>query len=292
MIIALRSVDNQLVEAVAAVLADASFTPVNLDREAPADAALLKQGQIAWGNDFRVRLTAHLIDPLQNVLVTGIQHPLEVVTLAGIAPAGLLNMSDLLPDDQRSMLARRGIPVLYKRPTAAREPLLDAVLELSREMPRLDWDEYFMRIARIVAGRSDCVKRKVAAILVKERRIIGTGYNGTPKGTANCGDGGCPRCASFAKSGTDLGDCLCSHGEENAIIQAAYHGHSVKGATLYCTNSPCLLCTKMIINSGIEQVVYNAAYPLGGRSLELLAEAKLKVRQYGTSESDPGLPQG
>lgn len=282
MIIAFYSADRQLARSVSAVLAGASFTVLDLDEQVPADQALAHHGRVAWGPDFRARLAAHRIDPLRNVLVTGIEHAAEVIALAGLAPAGVLNMSQLLAEEQEQLLTNAGIPVLYKRPTSDRQALLDAVLELSRSMPRLDWDEYFMRIARIVAGRSDCVKRKVAAILVKEKRIIGTGYNGTPKGTVNCGDGGCPRCSSFAASGASLGECLCSHGEENAIIQAAYHGHSVKDATLYCTNSPCLLCTKMIINSGISQVVYNAAYPLGGGSLELLKEAQVKVRQYGT----------
>ncbi|MBM4352295.1 MAG: dCMP deaminase family protein [Deltaproteobacteria bacterium] len=155
-----------------------------------------------------------------------------------------------------------------------------AVLALAGRLPRMSWDDYFMGIAGVVAGRGDCVKRRVAAIIVRERRIIATGYNGTPRGTVNCGQGGCPRCASFVKSGTNLGECLCSHAEENSLIQAALHGISVKGAALYSTCSPCLLCTKMIINSGIAQVVFNASYPLGARPLGLLREAGVDVRRY------------
>ena len=138
---------------------------------------------------------------------------------------------------------------------------------------RPDWDEYFMGIARIVALRSNCMKRKVAAVVVKDRRIISTGYNGTPRGVANCNEGGCPRCNSLADSGTLLEECLCSHAEENSIVQAAYHGISVKGATVYSTCSPCLICTKMIINAGISRVVYNLDYPLHGTAKQLLAEA-------------------
>src|SRR6185312_17022528 len=128
--------------------------------------------------------------------------------------------------------------------------------------PRPGWDEYFMRIARIVALRSNCVKRKVAAIIVRDRRIISTGYNGTPRGVANCNQGGCPRCNGLAASGTRLDECVCSHGEENAIVQAAYHGIAIKDSILYTTLSPCLQCTKMIINAGIREVVFNAHYPL------------------------------
>ncbi len=144
---------------------------------------------------------------------------------------------------------------------------------------RPGWDTYFMSIARVVASRSNCVKRMVAAVITLDRRIISTGYNGTPRGVRNCNEGGCPRCNRFAPSGRDLGECLCSHAEENAITQSAYHGVSVRGATLYSTFCPCLICTKMIINSGIAEVVFSADYPLGDVSLRLLEEAGIAVRQ-------------
>jgi len=153
--------------------------------------------------------------------------------------------------------------------------------ELSSEfkLNRPSWDEYFMNIAREVASRSNCVKRKVAAVIVKDKRIISTGYNGTPRGVKNCDEGGCPRCKSFSESGKNLEECYCSHGEENAIVQASYHGVSVKGSTLYTTFSPCLICTKMILNAGIVEVVYNAEYPMAEAPLRLLKEAGIIVRQ-------------
>jgi dCMP deaminase len=123
------------------------------------------------------------------------------------------------------------------------------------------------------------MKRKVAAVIVLDRRIISTGYNGTPRGVLNCNEGGCPRCNSFGKSGLDLGECYCSHAEENAIVQAAYHGVPIKGGSLYTTYSPCLICTKMIINSGISEVIYNAKYPLGDPAVDLLQAAGITIRQ-------------
>jgi len=156
---------------------------------------------------------------------------------------------------------------------------LQEVLEASLFFERPSWDEYFMSIARVVATRSNCVKRKVASVITRDRRIVSTGYNGTPRGVRNCNEGGCPRCNSFAQGGTRLDECLCSHGEENAITQVAYHGVSVKDATIYTTLSPCLICTKMIINVGIIEVVYNARYPMGDVPLALLDEAGVKVRQ-------------
>lgn len=150
---------------------------------------------------------------------------------------------------------------------------------MSRFM-RPSWDDYFMSIARVVATRSNCMKRKVAAIIVKDMRVVSTGYNGTPRGAKNCNEGGCPRCNGMALSGTALDECLCCHGEENAITQAAYHGTSLKGATLYTTFAPCLLCTKMIINSGIVEVVYNQDYPLNETALALLRECGVALRRH------------
>jgi dCMP deaminase len=151
---------------------------------------------------------------------------------------------------------------------------------------RPSWDEYFMSIARMVASRSNCVKRRVGAVIALDRRIISTGYNGTPRGTRNCNEGGCPRCNSFAEGGARLDECLCSHGEENAITQAAYHGISVRGGTLYTTMSPCLFCTKLIINSGIGEVVYNSHYPLGETAMDLAREAGVTLRQYSEEEGE------
>ncbi|QQR81535.1 MAG: AAA family ATPase [Deltaproteobacteria bacterium] len=156
------------------------------------------------------------------------------------------------------------------------------IAKLSRERVRPDWDEYFMDIARVAATRSNCAKRQVAAVLVRDKRIIATGYNGTPRGVKNCNEGGCARCNSFGPSGANLGECLCSHAEENAITQSAYHGVMIKDTLLYTTFSPCLMCTKMIINSGIREVVYDAHYPLLDISLKLLKEAGVIVRKINS----------
>ena len=145
--------------------------------------------------------------------------------------------------------------------------------------PRPDWDTYFMDISHVVKTRSNCTRRNVAAVIVKDRRIISTGYNGAPRGVRNCNEGGCPRCASDAPSGTALGDCICSHAEENAITQAAYHGISTKGATIYVTLSPCLMCSKMIINAGIREVVYDEEYTVTEQTRAILAEAGVALRR-------------
>jgi dCMP deaminase len=150
---------------------------------------------------------------------------------------------------------------------------------------RPPWDDYFMNIAHAAATRSNCVKRKVGAILVVDRRIVSTGYNGTPRGTRNCNEGGCPRCASVAPAGERLGECLCSHAEENAITQAAYHGVAVGGATLYSTFCPCLLCTKMIINAGIHEVVYAAGYAMDQTAQDLFTQAGVKLRRLGADDA-------
>lgn len=145
---------------------------------------------------------------------------------------------------------------------------------------RPDWDTYFMDITQVVKRRSSCLRRQVAAVIVHERRLIATGYNGTPAGVKNCDAGGCPRCASAAPSGDQLGDCICSHAEENAILQAARYGVALKDAVLYCTDSPCLLCAKMILTAGIREVVYEQPYRFNDQVAALFAEAGVRCRPY------------
>ncbi len=118
-----------------------------------------------------------------------------------------------------------------------------------------------MRMAHLAASRSTCLRRHVGAVIVKDRMVLSTGYNDTPRGLPNCGDGGCARCASDAPTGVGLDTCLCLHGEQNAIIQAAYHGVSVNGASIYVTHQPCLTCAKMILNAGVRRVVFAGEYP-------------------------------
>ncbi len=175
-------------------------------------------------------------------------------------------------------LADRVVPNAATLP-ALRERVRAILLKWIQAQSRPTWDVYFMNIARMVALRSNCMKRRVAAVIVKDKRIIATGYNGTPRGVKNCSEGGCPRCNSLGPSGANLGECLCSHAEENAITQSAYHGVNIKDTVLYTTFSPCLICTKMIINSGIREVVYDAHYPLAGTAVKLLREAGVKTRK-------------
>lgn len=149
-----------------------------------------------------------------------------------------------------------------------------------RKYGRPGWDAYFMAIARVVRTRGNCLRRQVAAVIVKDHRIISTGYNGTPSGIRNCFEGGCPRCASGVESGKNLGECICSHAEENAILQAAHYGVELKGATLYCTISPCLLCAKMIVSAGIEKVIYENEYQFSRQAAALFRQAGITFRKF------------
>ena len=150
---------------------------------------------------------------------------------------------------------------------------------------RPGWDQYFMNIAHVAAERSNCSRRHVAAIIVKDRRVISTGYNGTPRGVRNCDEGGCPRCNSDVASGHGLTDCLCCHAEENSIVQAACHGISINGSSIYTTYSPCLLCAKMIINAGIQEVIYHERYSIDDVASKLLEEAGVNLRPVN---NEPG----
>jgi dCMP deaminase len=125
---------------------------------------------------------------------------------------------------------------------------------------RPSWDEYFMDITHLVAKRSTCLRRHVGATLVKDKKILATGYNGAPSRLEHCLDIGCLRKKLRIPSGERHELCRGLHAEQNAIIQAAYHGVGIRGATLYCTNHPCIICSKMIINSGIEKIIYEEGY--------------------------------
>ena len=143
---------------------------------------------------------------------------------------------------------------------------------------RPDWDEYFMGIVELVAKRSTCLRRSVGAALVRDKRILATGYNGAPSGLHHCLDVGCLRERLQIPSGERHELCRGLHAEQNAIIQAALHGVSVKGATLYCTNQPCIICAKMIINAGITMAVVKDGYA-DKLAEEMLAEAGVTVVQ-------------
>lgn len=123
------------------------------------------------------------------------------------------------------------------------------------------WNEYFMKIAQLVSTRSTCLRRKVGAVIVKENQILATGYNGSPKGVPHCGEVGCRREQLNIPSGEMHEICRGVHAEQNAIIQAAVNGVSIKKATLYCTDQPCSICAKMIINAEIETIVIGKEYP-------------------------------
>ncbi|GEM_PF-4167026 len=268
-----------LVPEARARLLEGGFKPFDLASEF-GDAQWMDDAYQRLGRGFRVRLAGPKLDPLVNHFVEGVRWPEELLDARAIAPSCLLAFGALPFEVPEAVPSK----VLSPDQGSVGEAVVQALNELAAQLPRLPWDDYFMRICNQVALRSDCLKRHVAAIIVKEKRIVSTGYNGTPRGVPNCGEGGCPRCASFGPSGAGLGDCLCSHGEENAIIQAAYHGIGVKGATIYTTTSPCVLCTKMIINAGIKEVVYNAAYPMGEGPLALLRTAGVSVRRAATGE--------
>lgn len=136
-----------------------------------------------------------------------------------------------------------------------------------------------MSLAALAATRSTCTRRRVGAVVVKERMVLSTGYNDTPRGLPNCGEGGCARCAGDTPPGVGHDTCLCLHAEQNAIIQAAYHGVAIAGAVLYCTYQPCLVCAKMIVNAGIRRVVYAGEYPDPAAS-RLLQDAGVELVQY------------
>jgi len=144
---------------------------------------------------------------------------------------------------------------------------------------RPSWDEYFMAFARLAARRSTCLRRAVGAVLVRDKRVLATGYNGVPTSITHCSETGCLREKIKVPSGERHELCRGLHAEQNAIIQAAHHGIRIEGATLYCTTHPCVICTKMLINAGIVEIVYTEGYA-DALSAEMLTESGILLRRY------------
>jgi dCMP deaminase len=153
---------------------------------------------------------------------------------------------------------------------------------MNRDGKRPSWDDYFLEIAEVVAKRSSCMRRHIGAIIVRDHRILTTGYNGAPSGLKHCTEIGCLRDQLEVESGTRHELCRALHSEMNAIIQAAQHGVSTKGASLYCTNQPCSVCARMLINAGIVRIVYTGDYP-DEFARELLEEAGIEVVRVSKS---------
>lgn len=141
---------------------------------------------------------------------------------------------------------------------------------------RPDLDTYFMNMAKVASTMTTCTRRQVGAIIVKDKQVISTGYNGAPKNTKHCLDIGCLRDELKIPSGKSPELCRAVHSEQNAIIQAALNGRNTNGATIYCTHQPCCICAKMIINAGITRVVYEHSYP-DDLSIQLMTEAGIEI---------------
>jgi dCMP deaminase len=144
-------------------------------------------------------------------------------------------------------------------------------------MTRPSWDEYFLEIARLVKSRSTCLRRQVGAVFVRDKRLLATGYNGAPSGLKHCEEAGCIRDREGVPSGERHELCRGIHAEQNAMLQAAQHGVGLSGSILYCTNQPCVLCAKMLINAGIKRIVTLSDYP-DKLSREMLDEAGVEIQ--------------
>jgi len=144
---------------------------------------------------------------------------------------------------------------------------------------RPSWDEYFMEVASVVAKRATCLRRSVGAVVVKDKRILATGYNGAPSGLAHCAVVGCLRDKLGIPSGQRVEICRGLHAEQNALIQAAKYGIPLEGSTIYVTLEPCVTCAKMLVNAGIQRIVYEEQY-VDQLSRDILGEAKVQVERF------------
>ncbi|OGW76130.1 MAG: cytidine deaminase [Omnitrophica bacterium RBG_13_46_9] len=146
-----------------------------------------------------------------------------------------------------------------------------------KKISRPDWDRYFLSISKLISERSTCLRRKVGAVLVKDKRILATGYNGAPSNITHCDETGCLREELSVPPGQRHELCRGLHAEQNALLQAALHGVSVEGAKIYTTVQPCIICAKMLINAGIQEIIITGHYP-DRMARDFLKEARVRVR--------------
>jgi dCMP deaminase len=158
-------------------------------------------------------------------------------------------------------------------------------MKTQAENLRPSWTTYFMDITALVAKRSTCLRREVGAVVVKDKRILSTGYNGAPRGVRHCMETGCLRAQLNVPSGEKHELCRGVHAEQNAIIQAAFHGVSIRGADLFCTTQPCGICAKMLINAGIVRIYYHTGYS-DAISREMLDEAAVELIQLDSEQGE------
>lgn len=294
-------------------------------RNLPGNAreSLIELGQEmrkSGGLDVLARRILHRLTPALNHAVDSIRHPAEAeclrqhgesfrllwietpkaLRIQRLASRGLHGDADHLrqvdqaehqaqtPASQQLAETKRAADHILENSGSLKdlETKVQTYLQKNLNFHRPAWDEYFMRVAHESATRSNCVKRRLAAVITMGRHIVAVGYNGTPKGMINCNQGGCPRCADFGASGENLGECLCAHAEANAIAQSALHGAATKDGTLYCTFCPCRGCAKLIIGAGIARVVYEARYSGSDEeALAMLEAAEVRTEQLQPPES-------
>ncbi|KAG9190420.1 dCMP deaminase [Alternaria panax] len=195
----------------------------------------------------------------------------------------------VLRNDRHLFAPKTGLSALCQRAqlkllnsSSDMSSLRSAILDLDlmdEARVRPSWDQYFMQLADLAARRSNCMKRRVGCCVVREKRVISTGYNGTPRGMTNCNEGGCPRCNNAAQGGVGLSTCLCLHAEENALLEAG-RDRIGENAILYCNTCPCLTCSVKITQVGISEVVYNQGYLVDDQTAKIFAESGVKLRQF------------
>ncbi|AEO62420.1 uncharacterized protein THITE_2106553 [Thermothielavioides terrestris NRRL 8126] len=182
---------------------------------------------------------------------------------------------------QHPLLSRATVRLLNTSPSLAHLYATLGKLDLANpDRLRPSWDSYFMSLASLAAQRSNCMKRRVGCVVVRDKRVISTGYNGTARGLPNCGEGGCGRCnAAREGSGHGLSTCLCLHAEENALLEAGRE-RVREGAVLYCDTCPCLTCSIKIVQVGITEVVYSQGYSMDRETAEVFRQAGVRLRQF------------
>ncbi|KAL9932103.1 hypothetical protein V8E36_009164 [Tilletia maclaganii] len=223
---------------------------------------------------------APLSPPASNVSASSLDRSASTASLCSSSDS-LLAISSR-PEPLASLFPKAALVLTNAHPTLDDLHASLHALQLPATLPtflRPAWDHYFLSLCSLASLRSNCMKRRVGAVLVRSNRVLSTGYNGTPRGMKNCNEGGCARCNGGAPGGARLDECLCLHAEENALLECGRERGGAEGTVLYCNTCPCLRCAVKIVQTGVREVVYELDYSMDDRSRQIFEEAGVKFRK-------------
>ncbi|CAD6890512.1 unnamed protein product [Tilletia laevis] len=278
------ALDDRLVygpPVIASSASDQAVLPLPVENDAPASAisARLAKMSLASAGPKTTPAYVHTLALRQQPPLT---LPTSNTSAAGLNQSVSFISSSAQPEPLCSLFPKAALVLTNTHLSLDELHSSLHALQLPATLPtflRPAWDHYFLSLCSLASLRSNCMKRRVGAVLVRSNRVLSTGYNGTPRGMTNCNEGGCGRCNGGAPGGARLDECLCLHAEENALLECGRERGGAEGTVLYCNTCPCLRCAVKIVQTGVREVVYELDYSMDARSRQIFEEAGVEFRK-------------